>query len=72
MDEEMKDKLYIAVIVLCGIAAFVCLSQPAWRGQEMADQFKNDCAQRHGVLIEHHQPFGITLKCESRLDGQPN
>lgn len=63
----MKDKVPVIIIAMCGIAAFVVLSQPAWRGTQMAAQFTSDCKARGGVLIVHHQPLGDNYFCESRL-----
>lgn len=59
------EKLLIGFVF---ITLFVILSQPAWRGEAMAEQFKEDCSKRGGVLLEHKKTFGIEYKCASRLD----
>lgn len=65
---SLMDRVWIGLFVLAMVALFAALSQPAWRGEAMAAEFKSDCAKRHGVLLEHERMFGTEYECASRLD----
>lgn len=66
-DKYMKN-IGTLIIILCMLALFVVLSQPAWRGEEMVRELQSDCDKRGGVMLEHKKTFGTTYQCVSRLD----
>lgn len=65
---KLGERVQLGVIVLCGIALFVVLSQPAWRGEQMAAEYTDNCKARGGVLLIHHGALADTYNCEARLD----
>ncbi len=64
----MQTKLQTALIILLAVVAFIALSQPVWRGEEMRAEFSSDCDLRGGVLLEHEKMFGTEYQCTPRLD----
>lgn len=64
MVNKILEYAVFVSLILLGIA----MSQPVWRGEAMAIEFKDDCQKRGGVLLEHKNLMGITYKCVSRLD----
>lgn len=64
----LTSKIGSAGVMVALVLLFVALSQPAWRGEAMAAEFKSDCAKQRGVLLEHKGTFGTTYKCAPRLD----
>lgn len=62
----------VGFVLLCGamVLLFIAMTQPAWRGQEMAQEFKDDCAKRGGVLLVHERMLGTSYECASRLDNK--
>lgn len=67
-ESKLEKFMFFGLVVPALILLFIVLSQPAWRGEAMAREFKSDCAKRHGVLLEHKNAFGIHYQCASRLD----
>lgn len=64
----MFDNIMFGIIIVLLIILGIGLAQPVWRGEEMAQEFIDNCAKRGGVLLEHKGYLGITYRCASRLD----
>jgi len=63
------DKALFGLVIVAMGLLFVTLTQPAWRGEEMAAQFRTECAKRGGVMLTHKTLLGGTsYECASRLD----
>ena len=67
-EQSLLEKVMFVGVIGAMILLFITLMQPAWRGEEMAAEFKSDCAKRGGVLLEHKKMFGTSYECASRLD----
>ena len=57
--------LFMGVVIVLLTLMGIGMSQPIWRGEEMAVEFKEDCEKRGGILIEREVKFlgGTSYKC---------
>lgn len=68
MQKPISNKLwYPFVVIMTGlmILMFIGMSQPVWRGEEMAAEFKERCARRGGIFTERKVKWlgGTSYEC---------
>lgn len=64
-EDPVTKWMFWLLVVPVLIFAFVVLSQPAWRGEEMLAEMKANCNKIDGVMLETKQPLlgGSTWEC---------
>ena len=62
----MKIDTYTILMFAFFAGLFIFASQPVWRGEAMVEDFRANCAEDNGVVIEEKMEFGINYHCDKK------